>query len=560
MAVNLKCVLLTSLLLGFIARASTDIQGKYNVKVKEIVFIIRSQPHPFHRERAKLVQSDIEQQCRILGWQNPKVILLSDKYPDTGQWVIQPLLKKLEDDFGKSKYKWIFFCEEETRVKLPGLLNVLTKYDPNDPWFLGKELRDQEPTIIHHYKFHNNPSVFAFPDLEAGWLLSVTLLNILSEKWEAGEHHMDFSIDIKHELAIFIWDDGKGIELTHVPELCSGNIGSNEPMQDDGAAAEKMEKDKKNEKRKKKNDSDDVTDCVTSYPYDIIDCGSAVPKKDIYFAVKTCEKFHTDRVPVIKKTWAQHVKHISYYSEKEDKSIPTISTGIPNTERGHCGKTFYIFNHFKTDPWLKRIPWLVITDDDTILSVSRLQRLLSCYNATEPVYLGERYGYGHTKPGWGYDYLTGGGGFNFILSFVYQARPDDYCKSFLQHQTPVSFHKHWNNDPYKVYEDWFSVDDEKGDLVLDIPKVDKETEKPEPDSGEQSKGDMESLDVKPLENQKEENVADEKSDEESAETDEHSLKRKESTSTESQEIMTEEETTVYIKDKHVDEKQKHAEL
>jgi UDP-glucose:O-linked fucose beta-1,3-glucosyltransferase len=31
----------------------------------------------------------------------------------------------------------------------------------------------------------------------------------------------------------------------------------------------------------------------------------------------------------------------------------------------------------------------------------------------------------------------------------------DYCKSFLDHQQPVSFHKHWMIDPRKVFNDWF---------------------------------------------------------------------------------------------------------
>lgn len=42
------------------------------------------------------------------------------------------------------------------------------------------------------------------------------------------------------------------------------------------------------------------------------------------------------------------------------------------------------------------------------LSISRLRHLLSCYDAREPVFLGERYGYGLGTGG--YSYVTGGGG------------------------------------------------------------------------------------------------------------------------------------------------------
>lgn len=41
-------------------------------------------------------------------------------------------------------------------------------------------------------------------------------------------------------------------------------------------------------------------------------------------------------------------------------------------------------------------------------SLPRLQVLLSCYNPSEPVCLGERYGYGLSQGG--YSYITGGGG------------------------------------------------------------------------------------------------------------------------------------------------------
>lgn len=41
-------------------------------------------------------------------------------------------------------------------------------------------------------------------------------------------------------------------------------------------------------------------------------------------------------------------------------------------------------------------------------SLPRLQVLLSCYDPSEPVCLGERYGYGLSQGG--YSYITGGGG------------------------------------------------------------------------------------------------------------------------------------------------------
>lgn len=43
----------------------------------------------------------------------------------------------------------------------------------------------------------------------------------------------------------------------------------------------------------------------------------------------------------------------------------------------------------------------------------------------------------------------------------HQARPMDYPKDYLSHQIPVSFHKHWNIDPVKVYFTWLAPNAEE---------------------------------------------------------------------------------------------------
>lgn len=43
-------------------------------------------------------------------------------------------------------------------------------------WFLGKPLHDEESTIIHHYAFAENPSIFKYPDFAAAWALSMPLV------------------------------------------------------------------------------------------------------------------------------------------------------------------------------------------------------------------------------------------------------------------------------------------------------------------------------------------------------------------------------------------------
>lgn len=68
-----------------------------------------------------------------------------------------------------------------------------------------------------------------------------------------------------------------------------------------------------------------------------------------------------------------------------------------------------ILTRFHETPSLSIHDWLLVADDDTLISLPRLRRVLACYSPAEPVALGERYGYG-ASAGHGYDYITGGGG------------------------------------------------------------------------------------------------------------------------------------------------------
>ncbi|KAJ8932254.1 hypothetical protein NQ318_022927 [Aromia moschata] len=42
-----------------------------------------------------------------------------------------------------------------------------------------------------------------------------------------------------------------------------------------------------------------------------------VPKPSLYFAVKTCKKFHKDRIPVVQNTWAKHTDKITFSATKK---------------------------------------------------------------------------------------------------------------------------------------------------------------------------------------------------------------------------------------------------
>uniref|UniRef100_A0A3Q3QJM7 Fringe-like glycosyltransferase domain-containing protein n=1 Tax=Monopterus albus TaxID=43700 RepID=A0A3Q3QJM7_MONAL len=267
------------------------------------------------------------------------------------------------------------------------------------------------------------------------------------------------------KIALYIWEEGNGPELTAVAEFCT------EPRDN----------------------------CATTFTTYLPDCGDSVSKNNLFVAVKTCQKFHSERVPVVKATWEKDAGFLEYYSDVTDASIPTISLGVPNTERGHCGKTFAILRRFLSKA-VPKTDWLLIVDDDTLMSLPRLRQLLRCYDPKEAVILGERYGYRLVQNG--YSYITGGGG--MVLSRVavsrlvssgcscyrddapddmvlgrcftslgvpithsplfHQARPDDYSETLISLQQAISFHKHWNMDPVAVYKQWLQDEHPRDEL------------------------------------------------------------------------------------------------
>uniref|UniRef100_A0A8C7K3U4 Beta 3-glucosyltransferase a n=1 Tax=Oncorhynchus kisutch TaxID=8019 RepID=A0A8C7K3U4_ONCKI len=426
---NLMCVCLSDLFLCCLCVAD----------LREIVFVIQSQSNSFHMSWAERQRADLLQQTQSLTQVPPA---------------------PLKETHTANNSSWLVFLEEETNVKVTKLLQALRKFDRRKEWFLGKPLHDEESTIIHHYAFAENPSIFKYPDFSAAWALSIPLLDRLANKVRDDPLKSDFTIDLKHEVALYIWENGHGPRLTAVPELCT------EPEH-----------------------SPTAQHCATTLRRPAPLCGEPVKKEDIFVAVKTCKKFHSERVPVVKKTWEREASLLEYYSDHTDPSIPTIDLGVPNTERGHCGKTFAILERYISDA-VPKTSWLLVVDDDTLISLPRLQMLLSCYNPSEPVCLGERYGYGLGQGG--YSYITGGGGMVFSRAAVvrllasdckcyrddapddmvlgmclnalglpvthsslfHQARPEDYSRDFLAHQVPISFHKHWNIDPVAVFNRW----------------------------------------------------------------------------------------------------------
>lgn len=441
--------------------ASNDLQETTSLDLDDIVIILRSQHDSHQRKKADLFKKKLKEQIigrSIKGQLTMK--MLHEEWAPYGAWTIFPIIRILFRDYGLSK-SWIFFCEDDTFVDLIGVLRVLSRYNHTKNYFLGHALHDPQPAIIHHFAFAEDPSKFLFPDFSAGWAVSSSLLKRLNKRLKKKPLETDFSIDVQHEVAMFIYNGGKGVELSHVPEFCTTR-----PGEDD--------------------------QCVTSFYDSSASCGE-VGLDEMFFAIKTTKKYHNDRVPVIKNTIGKHTSHIVYYSETVDAAIPTEDIGVPNTETGHCAKLWAIMENSRKNKKAIGKKWLIVADDDTILSVPRLQRLLACYDPKEPILMGERYGYG-CNTGNGYEYITGGGSMILTSSAVeallqgdcgcsapdapddmilgqcyrilglhtvhspafHQARPVEYAPKLLAHQIPVSFHKHREIDPYDVYQDYLN--------------------------------------------------------------------------------------------------------
>ncbi|KAK9503998.1 hypothetical protein O3M35_010446 [Rhynocoris fuscipes] len=349
----------------------------------------------------------------------------------------------------------MYFCEDFTNVNLTNLVNGLDVYNSDKNIWLGYGLHDEEPSIIHHFAFAENPKFFKYPLFRSGFAISSAFVSRLMQQKKL-KSKSEFSIDASHELAMFI---GQNYPLMHVPTLFCA----------------------------KKN-----LNCA-SYPIKRKLCDNNLSKEELFIAVKTCQKFHHSRVPIVKKTWGREAPYIEFFSDKQNKSIPTTSVGIKNTERGHCLKTMKILKLALKRILYKfnNIKWVILVDDDNfIFSIDRLLSLLGCFD--NDCVVGERYGY-NVKLNSGYNYPTGGGGIAFGVSILqdiveychcpandspddmvlgmclstlgiplihsslfHQARPADYAQSYLQIDKPVSFHKHWNVDPLSVYNQWFS--------------------------------------------------------------------------------------------------------
>ncbi|CAD5116311.1 DgyrCDS5216 [Dimorphilus gyrociliatus] len=429
--------------------------------VGDILFTVRDEPSSTHLIRYKnfkehLIDQDIA---------SDSVVSFSELLTEERAFLIIPVLNEISKKVKYSKAKWVVVCTEDTRFITQELSLKLAKYNEKKAIYFGLGLKDQEVTIIHHF---DTPGKLIYPLLSSGIIFSMSLVKTLGKDYSNWLKKVDdFTIDVQYELAKYIYNEGKGPKLKSVNWLCTKYVSA----------------------------------CASYFSTIKADCGGETSDNHFFIGIKTCHLFHKDRIPVILDTWYKDIrnsKSVRFFSDQEDSTVPNlILNKAPNTESGHCSKCFEIFQTFFELPDSR--DWLVVTDDDTLINIAELRKILSCYDPNEAIAIGEKYGFGLAKD-YGYSYITGGGGMIFSKQAVklimecqdcrcpshsspddmliglwlsrisakvvhsplfHQARPIDYAAIFINSQIPISFHKHWMIDPRDAYEKYLASNPKK---------------------------------------------------------------------------------------------------
>jgi len=418
--------------------------------LEETVFVILSQSDVHHAKLASETKFRIETSAESSKKSIGGIYDATKDLHRHGSWTIFPLILSLSTKLKFHHVKWFVFIDIDSVVDLHVLENVLMSHQGDH--FVGYGLIDSSHTIIHHFQ---EPGSLKYPNFPCGFALSGDLIQEVGFSLDQHGRMLDwlpsdFSIDAQFELSKALSSRDPRHVLIHEPGFC----------------IEKSE------------------NCAI-YPV----------------KAKACSDQSESTIEDLNRQTLFAIKNTLFASDVTDSNLGTVQLeGIENTERGHCLKTMAIIKHFHQTSASKGFKWLVIADDDTILSVYRLLDYLQCFNSDEDIHLGQRYGYRIAYGSHGYDYITGGGAMIFSEAVVnkivksssckcnskeapddmhlgaclsnlgislvhsprfHQARPEDYAEEFLKTNEPISFHKFWNTDPLKIYDTWFKSSDEE---------------------------------------------------------------------------------------------------
>jgi UDP-glucose:O-linked fucose beta-1,3-glucosyltransferase len=411
-----------------------------NKVTNEFIILLISQPHIYTLSQVHNASTFIPAHIPLL-YTHSYASLIPNWY------AIYPIFSSIIHQY--PQLKWLFICEPQTRFNLIELIRFTEQTKDS---YIGHGLYDSEPSIIHHFSFAlDNP----YPDFASGVLISRNILSAFIERLESYTKKIDFIIDIKYEFNQLI------NELTEVKLIDRSDLFCTQYR----------------------------NQCLTWYDGQLdYSCPRTdIQLDDLYFGIKTFIDYHQIRIEFLRKTWLNKNLNYNFFTNGinetlDNKSERFIINPI-NTKSGHCHKTFSILNYFAQNK--DNIKYLIIVDDDTLISVQRLLRLIRCFMLSNdlPLVLGERYGYGNY-----YDYPTGGSGMIFNRQAVqqiisncqcplpdtpddmflglclkriniplihiqelHQAQPNAYSKDWLGHQKSISFHKFQDINVEEIY-------------------------------------------------------------------------------------------------------------
>jgi len=352
-----------------------------------VMLLVRSQETARDRERL----ADLRARVEKAGWPAGSVIGLPDAEREaqhSGFWAYKPWLHHFErqlsqGDAGRVPPDWVVFVETSTAVDPQQLQQLLAQYDEKEPQYIGRAIKDEVSSILHHYSTET-----VYPLAHAGFALSWALVQRLARHLE--QHPLGQSQQIEPVWELAKWIAGTGVELSNRSDaLCSAPRA--------GCAT-----------------------WVSHWPR----ASRPLLAEDVVIAVKTVGHFHWSRIPILHEAWgAGSSVEVLYLSNKAFSGVATAQVidlsgefgdmVDPNREStkqgsGHCSKMEAILRYLERHSPGRR--WYVVVDDDTLLNVHRLLEVLSSHDDSTALCVGERYGWSHREGKPGSNYITTGGG------------------------------------------------------------------------------------------------------------------------------------------------------
>ncbi|MGH0167296.1 UNVERIFIED_CONTAM: hypothetical protein FKN15_052331 [Acipenser sinensis] len=86
------------------------------------------QGNSFHENHADKQRQEILQQAANSEQNLPIVLLIHKLSENEAGWSILPIMPRFSATYGRNS-SWIFFLEEETTLKIPKLLETLSRFD-----------------------------------------------------------------------------------------------------------------------------------------------------------------------------------------------------------------------------------------------------------------------------------------------------------------------------------------------------------------------------------------------------------------------------------------------